>query len=154
VNPAIESRKRQLDAYFARAVDPRLPEEIQSDLAKHGTILICGFIERSVENVIMDHVTSRSQPRIASFIKGHFRRGTNYDCEAIAQLLDRFDVAWGDKFRTFKGSRDDIVQAVNSAYELRNSIAHGGTANRGIRGVIDLFKAAKEAVDALDSATT
>jgi hypothetical protein len=154
MHPAIETRKRQLDAYFARAIDSKLPEEIQADLAKHGTILICGFIERSVEIVVMDHVNSRSQPRIASFVKGHFRRGTNYDCEAIAQLLDRFDPIWSHKFRAFKTSRDDIVQAVNSAYELRNSVAHGGTANRAIRGVMDLFNAAKEAVDALISVTT
>ena len=137
-----------------RAPLTQLPEEIQSDLARHGTILICGFIERSVELVIMDHVTSKAQPRIASFVKGYFKRGTNYDCEAIAQLLDRFDVDWGDKFRAFKASRYDIVQAVNSAYELRNSISHGGTANRAIRGVMELFKSAKAAVDALIVATT
>lgn len=154
MHPAIESRKRQLDSYFARAVDSKLPEEVQSDLAKHGTILICGFIERSVEIVIMDHVNARSQPRIAQFVKAHFRRGRNYDCEAMAQLLDRFDTAWGDKFRAFRHARDDIVQSVSSAYELRNSIAHGGTANRGIRGVLELFNAAKEAVDALLSAMT
>ena len=154
MNPAIESRKRQLDSFFARAVDSKLPEEVQSDLAKHGTILICGFIERSVEIVIMDHVSARSRPRIAQFVKGHFKRGTNYDCEAITQLLDRFDIAWGNKFRAFRHSRDDVVQSVNSAYELRNSIAHGGTANRGIRGVLELFSAAKEAVDALVSAMT
>jgi len=153
VNPAIESRKRQLDAFFARALDPKLTEEIQSDLAKHGTILICGFIERSVELVIMNHVTTRAHPRVASFVKGHFRRGTNYDCEAIAQLLDRFDPRWGGKFRSFKDARDDIVQSINSAYTLRNSIAHGGTENRGLRGVVDLYRAAQEAVDALLSAT-
>src|ERR1700722_13009698 len=116
------------------ALPPYGAEEIQSDLAKHGTILICGFIERSVELVIMDHVTDRAHPRVASFVKGHFRRGTNYDCEAIAQLLDRFDLQWGKKFRNFTNSRDDLVQSVNSVYTLRNSVAHGGSGNRGIKG--------------------
>lgn len=154
MNPAIASRKRQLDAYFARALDSKLAEEIQSDLAKHGTILICGFIERSVELIIMDHVKNRAHPRIASFVKAHFRRGTNYDCEAIAQLLDRFDPQWGENFRNFKNSRADITEMVSSAYTLRNSIAHGGSANRGIRGVIDLYQAAQELVLGLLSATS
>jgi len=89
---------------------------------------------------------------VASFVKGHFRKGTNYNCEAIAQLLDRFDLQWGEKFRTFKKSRDDIVQI--SVYNLRNSVAHGGSGDRGIMGVIALYEAAQELVNELLSITS
>jgi RiboL-PSP-HEPN len=149
LNPAISSRKRQLDAYFQRATDPKLAEEIQSDLAKHGIVLICGFIERSVEIVIMERIENRAHPRVANFIRGHFRRGTNYDCEAISQLLDRFDLTWGEKFRQFRESRDDLVQAIGSVYTLRNSVAHGGSGNQGILGVAGLYIAAQEVIDGL-----
>jgi hypothetical protein len=33
------------------------------------------------------------------------------------------------------------------------SIAHGGTANRGVRGVLDLYVSAKEVVAVLEEAT-
>jgi N-acetylglutamate synthase-like GNAT family acetyltransferase len=102
----------------------------------------------------MDHVNKRAQPRVANFIKAHFRKGKNYDCEAIAQLLDRFDVEWGKKNRIFKSSRDDIVQSISSLYTLRNSVAHGGSGNPGIRGVVALHQAAQELVDELLSVTS
>jgi RiboL-PSP-HEPN len=154
VPPAVETRKRQLDAYFRRAADLAIPEEVRADLAKHGIVLICGFVERSVEIVIMEKIERRAHPRVQNFIRGHFKIGTNYSCEAIAQLLERFDREWGEKFRTFLKSRDDLIDALRSAYELRNSIAHGGTGNRGLRGVQELYASAKEVVDALEAVTT
>ena len=101
----------------------------------------------------MEHIENRSHPRAARFIKLHFDKGTNYNCGAITKLLDRFDPIWGEKFRTFQDSRDDIVQSVSSVYTLRNSVAHGGSANRGIMGIIDLYRAAVELVDELRSTT-
>jgi hypothetical protein len=150
---AIETRKQQLDAYFRRADDSAIPDEVRSDLAKHGIVLVCGFVERSVETVIMEKIAPRAHPRVQSFIRGYFKIGTNYNCEAIAQLLERFDVKWGEKFRSFLKTRDDVVEALRSAYDLRNSIAHGGTGNRGLRGVQDLYASAKEVVDAMEVAT-
>jgi hypothetical protein len=150
---AIESRKLQLDVYFDRAITTNIPDEVRSDLARHGTILVCGLVERSVELVIMEKVKQHTNPRIQSFIRGHFRRGANYNCETIAQLLDRFDVEWGRRFRIFMKTNDDLVQAVISAYELRNSIAHGGTGNRGLLGVRSSYFAAKTVVEGLEAST-
>jgi hypothetical protein len=96
---AIESRKQQLDVFFRRAAEPAISDEVRSDLAKHGIVLICGFVERSVETIIMEKIAQRAHVRVQNFVRTHFKRGTNYNCEAIAQLLDRFDLAWSTKFR-------------------------------------------------------
>jgi hypothetical protein len=151
---AIESRKQQLDAYFRRAADLAISDEVRSDLAKHGIVLVCGFVERSVETIIMEKIAQRAHRRVQNFVRGYFRIGTNYNCEAITQLLDRFDIGWAAKFRAFLKPRDDLAEALRSAYELRNSIAHGGTGNRGLRGVQDLYASAKEVVDGMEAATT
>jgi len=150
----VETRKQQLDAYFRRAADATIPDEVRADLAKHGIVLICGFVERSVETVIMEKIAQRAHPRVQSFIRGYFKIGTNYNCDAIAQLLERFDLAWGAKFRAVMKTRDDLVEALRSAYDLRNSIAHGGTGNRGLSGVQDLYALAKEVVDTMEAATS
>jgi len=154
MSPDINYRKQQLDKFFARAVNSSLPEETQSDLARHGTVLVCGFIERSVELVIMDKIKNRAQPRVLNFVRRHFQRGTNYDCETITQLLERFDLDWARRFRDFLGSRDDLVQSISSAYSLRNSIAHGATANPGVRRVTQLYGDAKTVIDGLFAATS
>jgi hypothetical protein len=150
---SIETRKQQLDAYFDRAADPEISDEVRSDLAKHGIVLVCGFVERSVEIVIMEKIAQRAHPRVQKFIRGYFKIGTNYTCEPIAQLLERFDDGWGAKFRLFLETRDDLVEGLRSVYALRNSIAHGGSGNKGLRGVRDLYGSAKEVVDAMEAAT-
>ena len=101
----------------------------------------------------MEKISQRAHPRVQKFIRSYFKIGTNYNCEAIAQLLEQFDVGWGAKFRVFLNTRDDLVEALRSAYDLRNSIAHGGTGNRGLRGVQDLYVLAKEVVDGMEVAT-
>jgi Protein of unknown function DUF262/RiboL-PSP-HEPN len=117
-------------------------------------VLICGFVERSVEIVIMEKIEQRAHPRVQKFIRGYFKTGTNYNCDAIAQLLERFDLEWSEKFRDLLKTRDDLIEALRSAYALRNSIAHGGTANCGLSGVQELYRSAKEVVAALGAATT
>ena len=102
----------------------------------------------------MEKIAQRAHPRVQSFIRGYFKIGTNYNCEAIGGLLERFDVGWSTKFRAFLKTRDDLVEALRSAYELRNSIAHGGTGNRGLSGVQDLYQSAKAVVDGMEAATT
>ena len=151
---AIDSRKRQLETFFRRAGAAQTPEEMQSDLAKFGAVLVCGFVERCVELVVLERLSNRAHPRITQFIKSVFKRGTNYDCEAICQLLERFELKWSRDFRVFMHANDELVQSMNSAYTLRNSIAHGGDANRGLVGVKQLFSAALLVVEALILATS
>ena len=123
-------------------------------MAKYGIVLICGFIERCVEEIILDRVKKLANIRVQNFVKGHFKRGTNYNYVAIASLLERFDLDWASKFRSLLNGRDDLVEAIRSAYEVRNSIAHGGNANKGLVDVIRWFGAAQEVVNAIILATT
>ena len=96
---AIKNRERKLDEFFLRAENVT-DDELKSDLARFGAVLVCGYIERCVEIIVLERLTPRAQPRVLQFIKGHFKRGTNYDCEAICQLLTRFDQHWENKFRS------------------------------------------------------
>jgi hypothetical protein len=149
----LESRIRKLDKFFERAKAKTLDDEIRSDLARHGAVLVCGFIERSVEVIILERLSNKAHPRVLNFLKSHFKRGTNYDCEPIFQLLERFDTRWSQRFRKFLTENPSLAEQITSAYSLRNSIAHGGDANRGIAGVIELYDAAKKLVDGLIQAT-
>jgi hypothetical protein len=96
--PQIASRIVQLDQYVAQASGKDVPEQIQSNLSRFGAVLLCGLIERSVEHVILERLARRAHPRVLRFIRSHFQRGSNYDCEAIEQLLRRFDNEWVSDF--------------------------------------------------------
>ena len=149
----IDSRRRKLEAYFLRASDKNVGEEVQADLARFGAVLICGYVEQCVADVILARLTPLAQRQGLNFVKSHFRRGKNYDCIAITELLERFDAGWAKDFRVFCEENPRHVEAINSAYALRNSIAHGGDANRGMRGVQELYESALVVVTALEKTT-
>ena len=128
---AVENRFRDAEKIVLAAQARGLDAEVASYYCKLGCVIICGAIERSVEILITDRVASRSPPQVGSFLKSYFRRGTNYHCEEIMTLLNRFDTAWGDKFRNFVDQNDRIKVAVSSCYAIRNSIAHGGAQSVG-----------------------
>lgn len=150
---AISSRERKLDSFFLRASAKDISEEIQSDLAKFGAILVCGYVERCVETIILERLSNRAHPRITKFIQSFFKAGRNYDCEAICQLLERFDDTWSKSFRRFLSENDQLVTAISSAYAIRNPIAHGGDANRGLAGVKELYNASKATIVGLMEST-
>lgn len=149
---AIESRKKKLDSFFVRASSVK-DDELKSDLAKFGIVLICGYVERCVEIVILERLTSRAHPRVIAFVQSHFKRGNNYDCEAICQLLVRFDNEWSEAFRKIVVENDEWASSLSSAYYLRNSIAHGGTANKGLVGVMQYYDVCKNIIEALIEST-
>lgn len=149
---AIENRERKLDNFFVRARRVQ-DDELQSDLAKLGAVLACGYVERCVEVVVLERLAPRAHDRVLNFVKTHFKKGTNYDCEAIAQLLERFDGGWASSFRVLLLANDEWVSSLNSLYYLRNSIAHGGDQNRGLIGVEELYKQCKLIMAALVEST-
>ena len=150
---AIDSRERKLDAFFKRAKKQAADDEITSDMARLGAVLACGYIERCVEVIILERLTKRAHARVLKFVKSHFKKGTNYDCEAICQLLERFESGWADSFRSQISKNEQWASSLSSLYVLRNSIAHGGDQNRGLAGVETLYEDCKVIVKALVEAT-
>lgn len=122
----IASREKQLEKFLEIANDPNCSEEIRSHLAKLGVVLICGYIERCVEVIIMERLRPRAQNRVLSFIKSHFKKGTNYSVNKVSELLARFDDEWEREFSNFIETNSHVCDAVRDVYDLRNSIAHGG----------------------------
>ena len=150
---ALDSRVRQLDRYVARLADSDVPDDVKALLARFGAVQLCGFVERSVEIIVLERLTRRAHPRVIKFVKAHFKRGTNFDCEAICQLLERFDLEWAKKYKSFVEANDSVKEALSSAYTARNSIAHGGDQSLGSQRLIELYAETKKAVEAVVIAT-
>jgi len=134
---AVDSRIKALKALLAKAGDKSLEPEIQSELSKLGAVLSCGTLERCIEAIMLERLQRKAHPRVLNFVKAHFKRGTNYDCEAIEQLLARFDVEWGNEFHAYVEANDATKQAVASCYTVRNAIAHGNNHSTSIANIVD-----------------
>lgn len=154
MNHVIISRERKLDSFFARAKKNGVDDELTSDLARLGAVLVCGYVERCVEIVVLERLQHRAHERVLNFVKTHFKRGTNYNCEAISQLLERFDSGWAREFRSEIGTNDQWEASLSSLYVLRNSIAHGGDQSRGLAGIESLYADCRLIIEALARATS
>lgn len=142
----IDHRNRALDALVSRAIQKGLDEEQASYLCKLGSVLICGHLERCIEIIITNRL-SKSPPQITNFLKKFFKRGTNYDCDKIAQLLYQFDPEWGRKFEDFLDDSDKT--SVSSCYAVRNSVAHGGGQSVGPKTLEQYYKASLSVIEKL-----
>ncbi|MCK1615436.1 hypothetical protein IVA96_01740 [Bradyrhizobium sp. 159] len=127
----IESRFQKLQKLVNAAQLKGLDEEVAAYYCKLGCVLICGNLERCVEILIRDRVGNRSIPQIKTFLAAFFKRGTNYDCDEIKELLYKFDNNWGKLFEAYVHANDRIKTSITSAYSVRNSIAHGGGGSLG-----------------------
>jgi hypothetical protein len=111
---AIENRFRAVEKLVVAAQAKGLDPEVAAYYCKLGCVMICGAVERSVEILITERVGGRSAPQVNSFLKSYFKRGTNYDCEEISELLYKFDNIWGHKFKAFIANNDQIKSSVAS----------------------------------------
>ncbi len=128
---AIETRFKAVEKVVLAAQAKGLDPEIASYICRHGAVLICGNIERCVEVLLTERIGVGSVPQVGSFLQSYFKRGANYDCEALSDLLFKFDTGWGRKFREFIEKNDQVKDGVSSCYAVRNSIAHGGSNSLG-----------------------
>lgn len=147
----IENRFIALEKVVNRACAKNLDEEQASYLCKLGSVLICGNLERCVEIVVTSRL-SRSPPQVASFLKSYFKKGTNYDCEAICNLLFKFDTEWGRRLET--SLTDSVKSSISSCYAVRNSVAHGGGQSLGPTILRQYFDASFVLVAELEKSVT
>lgn len=150
---AIDSRMQAVALFLTKAAEPNIEDEVRDYMCRFGAVLICGTVERCVEVVILDRLANRAQTRVLAFLKSYFKRGTNYDCPAIGQLLNRFDSEWYRRFSEFVDCNPDVKEGLASCYVIRNSVAHGGAQTVGLDRLKQLHESGKRAVQALIEAT-
>lgn len=115
--------KQRLDATFSRVSSVSDDPEVQSDFAKYLCVLVSGYLENAVRELVQEHARQQSSPSVQKFVESSTRRFTNANCEKLKQLLGRFDTDWVAQLEI--SLIDEREEAVNSIVALKNSIAHG-----------------------------
>ncbi|WP_419180066.1 HEPN domain-containing protein [Erythrobacter oryzae] len=150
---SIDSRELSLGNFITRCSGNEIPEDVRAAMRVHSVVQLCGYIERSMEVIVLTRIEKRAHPRLIDFVKSYFKKGTNFRCSVIKSFLERFDTRWARNFQDFMDANDDVVELVNSAYSLRNRAAHGDAIQLSDRRLIELFDGAKRAVQGIIDAT-
>jgi hypothetical protein len=146
----VEQRFAALERLVNKANEKGLDEEQASYLSRLGSVLVCGNIERCVEALVVNRVSANSSKQASAFLKSYFKRGVNYDVEAICQLLFKFDGEWGKKLE--RAIMQDVKESITSCYSVRNSVAHGGGGSLGPRTLRQYFEASVTLIAELEKA--
>jgi hypothetical protein len=126
---------RNLDpASFARAL-----------LVRHLCILVSGFLERSIDDALNNYAASNASPRFSRFVERRLGDHNNLNSEKILKILEDFDVFWRNHIEDFID--DERLEAINSIYGLRNSIAHGRDVSLSLGSMLRYADRVDEVID-------
>ena len=120
----VERLRSRLDAVFSRFTD--LDEdklELRADFARYLCVLVSGFLEKAVSELLYEHTRQRSSPTVSRHVGQRLDRFQNASKGRILDLAGSFDHAWRDDLEAFIS--DEKAAAVGSIVNERHRIAHG-----------------------------
>jgi hypothetical protein len=119
----VSRRQQQLDATFKRASAFRADPEAAADFARHLCVLVSGYLERSIVELLLDQTRRTSGPRVQHFVESQVERFMNAKCGKILELFGSFSTEWRTDLEGYLV--DERKDAVDSVVALRHQIAHG-----------------------------
>jgi hypothetical protein len=117
---AVWSHRRRIEAAFRRAVGLDADAELLADYSKYLCILVAGYIERSLSEIVLEHARRCGAPSLQKFVEHNTKKFTNANTEKLLRLLGSFDSEW----RSILKARltDEQVEAVNSVYAFATTL--------------------------------
>lgn len=141
----LEQRQRRLDALFKKIDSiPAEDLELRAHFARYLCVLVSGFLDTSIVDMILHYVAGVSHARVSRLTEVRLRRESNLNREALLQLIGGLDQGWKRELEEFlDGHRGS---ALDSLRGLRNAIAHGGDASVTYVTVQQYYVSVKEVV--------
>lgn len=138
--------KQRLDATFDRVKGVDYDPELQSDFAKYLCVLVSGYIERAMVELVLEYVRGSGAPTLLRFVEQRTRTFTNANASRIQELMGSFDPAWRQELEE-NVLVDEWKEAVDSVVSLRNTIAHGGSVGLTYRRIGEYYRRAQHVID-------
>jgi hypothetical protein len=143
---AVASLKQRLDVTFERSTSVGEDPEVLSDFARYLCVLVSGFLEQSIVELILEYVRRRSDLTVQRHIEAQLRRQfTNAKCQRLIELMSTFDPAWRSDLEAFL--IDEYKDAVNGVVDLRNSISHGRSVGVTMHRIRNYYDRVAKVVD-------
>ena len=139
--------RQRLDATFKRAytLPPDSDPELLSDFARYLCVLISGFLEQAVIELLLEHVRNQASPSIQQHVERRLRQFTNANVQKLLDLFGGFDPDWRLKLEAYLV--DEHKDAVNGIVDLKNTISHGKFAGVTLVRAKDYYGRVNRVVD-------
>ena len=137
--------KQRLDATFNRVKGIGRDSELQSDFARYLCVLVSGYIEQAVVELVLEHARGKGAPTLQRFVEQKTKRFTNANAARVQDLLGSFDPAWRRELEKFLDG--EAKDAIDSIVSLRNTIAHGGSVGLTYLRINAYYQKAQHVID-------
>jgi hypothetical protein len=141
----VQREKQRLDATFKRASGAQADPELLSDFARYLCVLVSGFLEQALIELLLEYVRLRSPEQIQRYVEQRLRRFTTANAKNITELLGSFDLDWQKNLERYLV--DERKDAVDSVVDLRQTLSHGRFAGVTMASVQRYYDRVKEVVD-------
>ncbi len=136
---------QKLDATFKRASGVQNDLELLSDFARYLCVLVAGFVEQAVQQLILEHARKAASPAVQRYVESRIRGFTNAKAQRLIDLLGSFDPKWRADLEGYL--IDERKDAVNSVIDLRNTISHGRYVGITMSRVTNYYKEIKKVIE-------
>lgn len=142
----VARRSQRLDSVFEALSGANVGVELTAHYARYLCVLVSGFAEQSVKDLLVQHARASSHHRIVKYVGSQLKRFQNVDKEKLKQLIESFDPLWWDDLAS---KRADELDAFISIAGARNQIAHGGDAGITMINVRQYYEQIKVVINDL-----
>jgi hypothetical protein len=99
--------------------------ESQSHNAKYLAVLVSGYLEQAVKELLLHYASHGARPQISRYIEETWPTSRNMTVKNIVTILKQFNITWSENFLSWLEQKDDRQKNINSIVSWRNGIAHG-----------------------------
>lgn len=103
--------------------------ETQSDNAKYLAVLVSGYLEQAVKELLLRYASQGARPQISRYIEETWPISRNMNTSNINDILGQFNSTWSNDFLSWLEQDVNRKSNINSIIRWRNGIAHGQESN-------------------------
>lgn len=141
----VHRQRTKLDAKFKRISEANLDTELLADYSKYLCVLVSGFLETSIYEILISYAKNKSSPAVLKYVDSQLSWWTNPSADKINSLVGFFDLEWRAKIEAYLV--DEKKEAVNSLIALRHKIAHGESVGTSFSQVKRYYDEIRKLVD-------
>ncbi len=120
----VSRMKQRLDATFEciETIDSSALE-LKSDFAKYLCVLVSGYIERAIAEIVQEHARRNGSSTLQKFVEARTSKTQSAHPQRIIELLGSFRKEWGHEIK--QSLSEDQWAAIHSMVRNRHQIVHG-----------------------------
>lgn len=148
---AVAQREAKLKSKLALVDNKALDSELLANYARYFCVLLAGFAEQSLKELLSEHARTRSSSGVHRHVEISVNKIWGINRAKLQALLDSFDEAW---YATLCETHEEHLEALHSVGKLRDSISHGSDSGVTMTTIIgysekifELFRSISDMVD-------